>query len=221
MDGVGASLRGDGPQSEDRREVERVPDASGFVEDVVLPQAAEGGLLYAKRGAEPAPTDRPVVVGGLLGDQQVGGWPCHQLCSVRRGRAPTTHPDVLGRVRRRGHDPQTQRWRGPENSRNSPAVRWGAYLPAIRRWEQVTERAAPRTTAPDARRRSADFVGWMKGLGEGWVTAVRGLSRAAQLRLPGKSVVPRQAAHTLEILLCGGRHRGAAPGSDLTLSGDR
>lgn len=75
------------------------------------------------------------------------------------------------------------------------------YLPAIRRWEQVTRRAVPMPTVPGTRRLSAEFVEWMMGLPEGWVTAAEGLSRAAQLLLLGNSVVPQQAAHVLGLLL--------------------
>ncbi|MEU9190246.1 hypothetical protein AB0D14_38135 [Streptomyces sp. NPDC048484] len=38
-------------------------------------------------------------------------------------------------------------------------------------------------------------------LPSGWGTGTEGLSRAAQLRLLGNSVVPEQAVHALEILL--------------------
>ncbi|MFI6093510.1 DNA cytosine methyltransferase [Streptomyces sp. NPDC051218] len=115
-------------------------------------------------------------------------------------RAPATHPDHVGREGRRGHDSETQGRHESTNGRHSPASWWGEYLPAIRRWEQVTERAAPTATVPGARRLSAEFVEWMMGLPEGWVTAA-GPSRAAQLRLLGNSVVPRQAAYALGTLL--------------------
>lgn len=115
-------------------------------------------------------------------------------------RAPAAHPDLIGRERRSGYDSEAQGRHESTNGGHSPASWWGGYLPAIRRWERVTERAAPMATVPGARRLSAEFVEWMMGLPEGWVAA-GDLSRAAQLRLLGNSVVPRQAAYALGALL--------------------
>ncbi|MCL7377047.1 DNA (cytosine-5-)-methyltransferase [Streptomyces sp. 35G-GA-8] len=134
-------------------------------------------------------------------------------------QAPTAHPDLGGRERRSRHEPETPRRHEPANSRNSPAHWWGHYLPAIRRWEHVTQRPAPMPTQPGTRRLSAAFVEWMMSLPKGWVTATEGLSRATQLRLLGNSVVPQQAAHALGVLLPDGipshappvlRHRGCS-----------
>jgi DNA (cytosine-5)-methyltransferase 1 len=77
---------------------------------------------------------------------------------------------------------------------------WGDYEPAIRRWETVLGRAAPEPTEPatrGGRRLSARFVEWMMGLDDGWVTAVPGINRTAQLRMLGNGVVPQQAALAL------------------------
>jgi DNA (cytosine-5)-methyltransferase 1 len=41
----------------------------------------------------------------------------------------------------------------------------------------------------------------MMAFPEGWVTRTEGLSRAAQLHLLGNSVVRRQAAHAMALLL--------------------
>ncbi|GAA2110035.1 hypothetical protein [Streptomyces synnematoformans] len=51
---------------------------------------------------------------------------------------------------------------------------------------------------------STDFIEWMMGDPQGWVTGTEGLPRGTQLRLLGNSVVPHQAARALEILLPGG-----------------
>ncbi|MCD9904564.1 hypothetical protein LUR56_39820 [Streptomyces sp. MT29] len=68
-------------------------------------------------------------------------------------------------------------------------ARWGRYAPAVARWERALGRAAPAAT--DARGRlSAAFVEWMMGLAPGWITAVPGLTRAAQLKALGNGVVP-------------------------------
>lgn len=65
-------------------------------------------------------------------------------------------------------------------------VDWGVYAPAIERWERLF-RPAP---APvDGRGRlSPRFVEWMMGCPDGWVD-VPGVSRNAQLRILGNSVV--------------------------------
>ncbi|WP_413100858.1 hypothetical protein [Streptomyces sp. Inha503] len=77
---------------------------------------------------------------------------------------------------------------------------WGRYAPAIARWAQRIGRAAP--LAVDARGRLATvFVEWMMGLRDGWVTAVPGLPRAAQLAALGNGVVPAQATDALRVLL--------------------
>ncbi|MGW3626182.1 DNA cytosine methyltransferase [Streptomyces sp. NPDC000880] len=132
--------------------------------------------------------------------RQTDGWGTRP--HLGRGcRAPAAHPDLVGREWRRGHDPEAQGRHEPANGRYSPPHWWGEYLPAIRRWEHVTQRAAPSPTQPGTRRLSAEFVEWMMGLPEGWVTQVEGLSRAAELRLLGNSVVPQQATQALQALL--------------------
>ncbi|WP_239009006.1 hypothetical protein [Streptomyces sp. S8] len=45
------------------------------------------------------------------------------------------------------------------------------------------------------------FVEWLMGLPAGWVTAVPGLSRTAQLKALGNGVVPQQATAALRLLL--------------------
>ena len=99
------------------------------------------------------------------------------------------------------HGPEEQCRHEPTTGGHSPDHWWGEFLPAIRRWERVTERAAPMPTVHGMRRLSADFVEWMMGLPDGWVTGTEGLSRAAQLRLLGNSVVPRQAAQAVAALI--------------------
>lgn len=51
-----------------------------------------------------------------------------------------------------------------------------------------------------AGRLRADFVEWMQGLDDGWVTATPGLGRPAQLTALGNGVVPQQAARALQLL---------------------
>ena len=83
---------------------------------------------------------------------------------------------------------------------------WGKFAPAIERWEQLTERAAPAPTKPDgkdgAHRLSSEFTEWMMGLPSGWITGV-GLSRNEELKACGNGVVPQQAELALRMLLEG------------------
>jgi DNA (cytosine-5)-methyltransferase 1 len=83
---------------------------------------------------------------------------------------------------------------------------FGKYATAIARWEQVLGRPAPSPTKPDGKdgshRLNSEFVQWMMGLPEGWVTGV-GLSRNDELKACGNGVVPQQAKLALQILLDG------------------
>ena len=80
---------------------------------------------------------------------------------------------------------------------------WGAYTPAIRRWEALT-RPAPPPTQPSHKgtpQLSPAFVEWLMGLPAGWVTDVPGLTRNQQLKALGNGVVPQQAAAVLRLML--------------------
>lgn len=93
----------------------------------------------------------------------------------------------------------TSRTRIPERADTGTA--WGAYGPAIRRWETIIGRPAPSPTEPTGRdgkpQLSAKFTEWMMGLDEGWVTGVRDVSRANQVKMCGNGVVPQQAFEAL------------------------
>lgn len=113
-----------------------------------------------------------------------------------RGAAPATcggrleeHPE---------HDRRPDSVEANDQPRHDPVrlgLDWGAYAPAIERWERTLGRPAP---APVDHKRRLDpvFVEWMMGVPEGWVTDL-GLPRTAQLRVLGNGVVPQQAAHAL------------------------
>ncbi|MFF5111576.1 hypothetical protein [Streptosporangium sp. NPDC000509] len=77
---------------------------------------------------------------------------------------------------------------------------WGAYEPAIRRWEHILGCPAPRPT-DDRRRLTPAFVEWVMGLPAGWVTDVPTLTRNQQLHALGNGVVPAQAIAALHTLL--------------------
>lgn len=115
-----------------------------------------------------------------------------------RGAGTPAHSDISGRERRA----PARSDRGPDPSR-SHIQEWGVYAHAVRRWEHVLGRPAPSPTEPGKHgklRLSAPFVEWMMGLPDGWVTNVPGISRNAQLRIIGNSVVPLQAEYALRQL---------------------
>lgn len=89
------------------------------------------------------------------------------------------------------------------DGRGSEDSVWGAYQPAIRRWEVATGRCAPAATRPDGRdgghRLNPEFVEWMMGLPAGHVTGV-GLTREQELKALGNGVVPQQAALAVAVL---------------------
>jgi DNA (cytosine-5)-methyltransferase 1 len=80
---------------------------------------------------------------------------------------------------------------------------WGPYEAAVRRWEAVLGRPAPRPTVPGktSERLNPALPEWMMGLPAGWITEVPGLSRNAQLKLAGNGVVIQQAELAVRILL--------------------
>jgi len=79
---------------------------------------------------------------------------------------------------------------------------WGAYGPAITRWEHVMGRPAPAPTEPGKTgpRLSPRFVEWLVGLDAGWVTDT-GIPRNAQLKCLGNIAMPQQAAAAIRYLM--------------------
>jgi hypothetical protein len=81
---------------------------------------------------------------------------------------------------------------------------WGKFEPAIRRWEAILGRPAPRPTKADgkegAHRLSSSFTEWMMGLPEDWICG-HDLKRNDELKLAGNGVVPQQAELALRLLL--------------------
>lgn len=67
---------------------------------------------------------------------------------------------------------------------DAPAVEWGVYETAVRRWESILGRSAPRPT-DDRGRLAPKFVEWMLGFPEGWTA---GEKRTARLRMLGNAV---------------------------------
>ncbi|MFY1652821.1 hypothetical protein ACN27J_18260 [Solwaraspora sp. WMMB762] len=91
--------------------------------------------------------------------------------------------------------------------------RWGAYAPAVARWEQLLGRRVPEPTQPGRHDKpvlAPPFVEWLMGLNDGHVTdPTLAIPRTGALRVLGNGVVPHQAAAALRLLLC--PHRWAAP----------
>lgn len=86
------------------------------------------------------------------------------------------------------------------NVLTAPDIAWGDYEPAIRRWERILGRPAPRPV-DDLGRLSPAFVEWVMGLDAGHVTDVPELSRTAQLKALGNGVVPQQAEAGIRLLM--------------------
>lgn len=83
-------------------------------------------------------------------------------------------------------------------------LRWGDTAPAILTWAILTGHAPPPIVGDRADYRAettTEFIEFMMGLPEGWVTGVPGLTRNQQLKALGNGVVPAQAAYALNHLL--------------------
>ncbi|AYD81574.1 DNA methyltransferase [Arthrobacter phage KBurrousTX] len=93
-----------------------------------------------------------------------------------------------------------------EMSEEPGAINWGAYAPAIERWERVLGSPAPAPTIPTGRdgaqRLNPAFVEWMMGLDSGHVTGVE-IPRSAMLKALGNGVCPQQAETAIHHLLWG------------------
>lgn len=111
---------------------------------------------------------------------------------------PSAADGTGGKYNSTGHQPCL-----PGTVRELVGVEWGAYAPAVRRWEQLT-RPAPPPTEPNRNGRprlAAAFAEWMMGLPAEHVTnPTIGLSRSEQLKAIGNGVCPQQALAALAIL---------------------
>lgn len=102
--------------------------------------------------------------------------------------------------------------RAPDISREMKLC-WGDTAPAILTWAMLTNRNPPPIVIdhedkalhprfPETRAATnPEFIEWMMGLPEGWVTGVPGLSRNQQVKALGNGVIPLQAAAALRCLL--------------------
>lgn len=119
-----------------------------------------------------------------------------------RSATATAHADDQGPQGRGGVGCEC----ASERATRTHSVEFGPYEAAIRRWEHAINRPAPEPTVPTGRngghRLNPQFVEWMMGLPEGWVTCT-GISHVAQLKALGNGVVPQQALLALQHLTNG------------------
>lgn len=153
------------------------------------PAAHDLAAAHAQGVGEREPADETVAIAGSRDARQVPGG---------RGSAPAADAEGDGRDEGRT-EPARQQGRPDAALSGQPDVQWGEYEPAIRRWERILGRPAPRPT-DDRGRLSPAFVEWMQGLAPGHVTGVPGIPRGAQLKALGNGVVPQQAAAALRLL---------------------
>ncbi|MEH1125041.1 DNA cytosine methyltransferase [Micromonospora sp. CPCC 206061] len=163
--------------------------------------------------------DRARRTGANIGGPMLGEVVCHLLPTPRASDG-SRGPEPLNGAGRTGHGTgpalpdvavllptprATDGCKGGPNQRGSagdlalPAAvqdgRFGNYGAAIRRWEQITGRAAPEPTEPGRTgnpRLAARFAEWVMGWPDGWVTDH--IARNDALRVCGNGVVPQQAA---------------------------
>lgn len=96
-----------------------------------------------------------------------------------------------------------ERYSAADRKPHSDHTDWGDYGPAIQRWEDVRQEAAPVPTMIGARGGKVlcpKFVEWMVGVPVGHVTG-HGLTRNQQLRILGNIVVPQQAEYAIRQML--------------------
>ncbi len=101
-------------------------------------------------------------------------------------------------------DRQVERIGDPVRARGEHLRRWGRYADAIARWEHITGRAAPAPAILNEERGprpAPEFVQWLMGLPEGWVTeSAHGLTANQQNTALGNGVLPLQALLAIDPL---------------------
>lgn len=153
-----------------------------------VPAAERGGREAA------ADTDRNALREQPVGESGRGGAPVTgQLGSGASADAQGDGRDE-GRTESAG-----QQGRSDAAIGGGADIQWGDYETAVRQWEYVLGRPAPRPT-DDRGRLSPPFVEWLMGLPAGHVTDTPGLPRSAQLKALGNGVVPQQAAAAIQLL---------------------
>ncbi|MDT9688167.1 DNA cytosine methyltransferase [Streptomyces sp. P9(2023)] len=149
-------------------------------------------------GREVAPSDAPADTHRNALREQPVTQPRRRSTAVAELARPDAPADPQSIGRGEGR-PEPARLEGRPDVALSSTPDWGAYAPAIARWEAITGRPAPWAT--DARNRlNPAFVEWLMGLPAGHVTDVPGLTRTQQLKALGNGVVPQQAEAAIRLL---------------------
>jgi DNA (cytosine-5)-methyltransferase 1 len=155
--------------------------------------------------------------GDVLGDLAVLGYDA-QWSVVRASAAGAPHRRervfiLATDTRRRGGDESLEPSERRAEDRSDLAyergahdrTEWGRYEPAVRRWESITGRRAPRPVVPTGRdgrdRLNPELPEWMMGLDQGHITDVPGLEWKDQLKAAGNGVVRHQAVMAFRHLL--------------------
>lgn len=185
-DADGGSLSRPAVRGNGLRRGELAPDADGVHERAVAAGDRRGEPEGASRDSR-GPIAHAHGAGGEARRGRPGAGDAGRLQPVVCGAAPAGDPQS---------DP-----RGLIDGEPS-GIDWGAFGPAVRRWETILGRPAPAPTVRNGRggnRLSPWFVEWMMGLPSGWVADVLSISPA--LKCLGNGVVPQQAALALSALL--------------------
>jgi len=173
------------------------------------PRGSDFALTADTSGERHGRGERPASVERMGSASEGSGW---ETGAARQefgtgsvgNAADTAGSGSQGRSDQDGDNSEASGQRSSESARGSgEPVDWGKYAPAIRRWEAVLDRAAPAPTTPgrnDRPRLNPQFVEWMMGLPDGWVTG-HGLSAAKELKMLGNGVVPQQARAAIRQLL--------------------
>lgn len=150
---------------------------------------AEAGRVPTPAGAgdeAPRDADDGGHGAGLTGAEAEGA-PGPEPGGAGRGRASADTEDV-GRQRTGDVGATSESGRCSTASGEAGPFPWGAYEPAIRRWEAMT-RPAPHPV-DDRGRLAPPFVEWMMGFPAGWTET---MTRTQALKALGNAVVPHQA----------------------------
>jgi len=188
----------DSRQGNNRASFERNTPALGAVVHMLpTPVASEGIKATAAQGSEEKALTGQVWLTNIA----------HDLAT--QNGLPTPQRQLLGTPRTSSANGSTPKQvaAGAPKARIEDQVLltdWGKFEPAIRRWEKVMGREAPKPTRPDGKdgnhRLSSKFTEWMMGLPDGWITG-HDLKRNDELKLAGNGVVPQQAELALRLLL--------------------
>ena len=183
-------------------------DARPTAPDAYRKRSDRGGLHGSGQRRWPQPTDGSVTAtdpddaGRGEHRRPVAARP--EIPAAQRGSDAATDAVVQ---RRRGTSGQLgglgTEGREPQDRPRCGCLSWGKYAPAVHRWELVLGRPAPAPTEPGLKglpRLSRWADEWLMGLPDGWVTAVPGIPRNAQLRAFGNGCVPQQVTLALHLL---------------------